>query len=97
MQCHSPSVSIPYCPLNSDNKQSPSMLLRANTLLTPLLALLLPRRFLSCVGHFSPPHVRLVHPAVYLEPLHIGNSPVAARPCEHLSLHLPGMRHALPS
>jgi hypothetical protein len=28
--------------------------------------------------------------------LHIGNLPIAARPCEHMSLHLPdGMRHTL--
>jgi hypothetical protein len=30
-----------------------------------------------------------------LEPLLICNSPVAARSCERMSLHLPGMRHTL--
>jgi hypothetical protein len=30
-----------------------------------------------------------------LEPLLIGNSPVAARSCERMSLHLPGLRHTL--
>jgi hypothetical protein len=62
------------------------MLLRVYTLLTILLALLLPRRSLSCVGLFargqlSLLHVILVYYAVYLEPLHIGNSPVVARSC----------------
>jgi hypothetical protein len=32
---------------------------------------------------------------VHLEPLIIGNSPVAARSCERMSLHLPGLRHTL--
>jgi hypothetical protein len=40
-------------------------------------------------------HPRLVHCAVHLEPLHIGNSPAAARSCERMSLHLPGLRHPL--
>jgi hypothetical protein len=40
-------------------------------------------------------HVGIVHYAVHLEPLHIGNSPVAARFCERMSLHLPGLRHTL--
>jgi hypothetical protein len=67
---------------------------------TAMLALLHPRRSLSCVGYFAhgqffPLHVRLVHYAVHLEPLHIRNSPVAARSCERMSLHLPGLRHAL--
>jgi hypothetical protein len=44
-----------------------------------------------------PLHVKLVHSAVYFEPLHLGNSPIAARSCERMSLHLPGMRHALPA
>jgi hypothetical protein len=32
---------------------------------------------------------------MHLEPLHIGNSPVAARFRERKSLHLPGLRHTL--
>jgi hypothetical protein len=36
-----------------------------------------------------------VHYAVHVEPLLIGNSPVAARSYERMSLHLPGMRHTL--
>jgi hypothetical protein len=76
------------------------MLLRVYTLLTTLLALRLPRRSLSCVGKFArgqffPLHVRLLHYAVHLEHLHIGNSIVAARSCERMSLHLPGLRHPL--
>jgi hypothetical protein len=76
------------------------MLLHAYTLLTTLLPLLLPRRSLSCVGYlacgqFFPLGVRLVHCAVYLEPLLTGNSPVAARSCERMSLHLPDVRHTL--
>jgi hypothetical protein len=42
-----------------------------------------------------PLHVRIVRYAVHLEQLHIGSSPVAARSCERMSLHLPGLRHAL--
>jgi hypothetical protein len=54
------------------------------------------RRLTRPRGQFSPLHVRQVHSAVYLEPLHIdGNSPVAARSCERMSLHLPGPRHTL--
>jgi hypothetical protein len=34
---------------------------------------------------------------MHLEPLHIGNSPVAARSCERMSLHLPGLRLTLPA
>jgi hypothetical protein len=30
-----------------------------------------------------------------MEPLLIGNSPAAARSCERMSLHLPGLRHIL--
>jgi hypothetical protein len=76
------------------------VLLRAYTLLTALLALLLPRRSLSCVGYFARGqffslHVRIVHYAALLEPLLIGNSPVAARSCERMSLHLTGLRHTL--
>jgi hypothetical protein len=44
---------------------------------------------------FSPLHLRLVHYAVYLEPLHIGHLPVAARSCECMSPHSPGLRHTL--
>jgi hypothetical protein len=80
--------------------ERPSMLLRAYTLLTALLALFLPRRSLSRVGKFArghifPLHVRIVHYAVHLERLLIGDSPVAARSCERMSLHLPGLRHTL--
>jgi hypothetical protein len=76
------------------------MLLRAYTPLTALIALLLPCRSLSCVGllargQFFPLHVILVYSTVHLEPLHIGNSPVAERSCEHMSLHLPGLRHTV--
>jgi hypothetical protein len=46
-------------------------------------------------GQFSSLHVRIVHYAVHLQPLHIGNSPVAARSCERMSLHLPGLGHTL--
>jgi hypothetical protein len=46
-------------------------------------------------GQFFTLHVRLVHYTVRLEPLLIGNSPVAARSCERMSLHLPGLRHTL--
>jgi hypothetical protein len=74
------------------------LLLRAYTLLTTLLALLLPRRSLSCVGDFdvdsfSPLHVKLVHYAMHLEPFPFGNSSVASRSYEQMSLHLPGLRH----
>jgi hypothetical protein len=76
------------------------MLLRAYTLLTALLALLLPRRSLSRVGEFArgqffPLHVRILYSAVHFKLLLIGNSPVAARPCQRMSLHLPGLRHTL--
>jgi hypothetical protein len=76
------------------------MLLRAYTLLTALVDVLLPRMSLLCVGEFArghifPLHVILVHSAVHLEPLLIGNSPVAARSYERMSLHLPGLRHTL--
>jgi hypothetical protein len=37
----------------------------------------------------------IVHYAVHLEPLLMGNSPVAAHSCERMSLHLPGLRHKL--
>jgi hypothetical protein len=53
------------------------------------------RRLVRPRGQFFPLHVILVHYAVHLEPLHIGNSPVAARSCERMSLHLPGLRHTL--
>jgi hypothetical protein len=83
----------------SQHEQRPSVLLRAYTLLKILLALLLPRRSLSCVGkfsrgQFSPLHVRLVHSAVHLEPFPLGKSPVASRSREHMSLHLPDLRQA---
>jgi hypothetical protein len=52
-------------------------------------------RRLIARGQFFPLHVRIVYYAVHLEPLHIGNSPVAAHPCERMSLHLPGLRHTL--
>jgi hypothetical protein len=42
-----------------------------------------------------PLHVRIVPYAVHLEPPHIGNSPVATRSCERMSLHLPGLRLTL--
>jgi hypothetical protein len=46
-------------------------------------------------GQFFPLHVIIIHYAQYLEPLHIGNSPVAARSCERMSLQLPTLRHTL--
>jgi hypothetical protein len=52
-------------------------------------------RRLICPWTVFPLHVRLVHSAVHLEPLHIGNSPVAARSCVHMLLHLPGLRRTL--
>jgi hypothetical protein len=42
-----------------------------------------------------PLHIKLVQYIVHLEPLHIGNSPVAARSCERMSVHLPGMKRTL--
>jgi hypothetical protein len=47
------------------------------------------------VFHVFPLNVRIVHYAAHLEPLHIGNPPVAARSCERMSLHLPGLRNTL--
>jgi hypothetical protein len=46
-------------------------------------------------GTVFPRHVRIVHYALHLEPLLIGNSPVAPRSFERMSLHLPRMRHTL--
>jgi hypothetical protein len=40
-------------------------------------------------------HVKLIYSAIYLKPFHVGNSPVASRLCEHMSLHLPGLIHTL--
>jgi hypothetical protein len=53
------------------------------------------RRLIRPFTVFFPLHVKLVHDTVHLEPLHIGNSPVAARSYERILLHLPGPRHPL--
>jgi hypothetical protein len=88
----SEDVTLPTAKGGSHHEQRPSMLLRAYMFLTSMLALLLSRRSLSrggllARGQFSQLNVKLVHYAVHLEPFHVGNSPVAAKSCEHMSLH----------
>jgi hypothetical protein len=46
-------LAFPPAKWGSQHKQRPFMLLSAYTLLAALLALLLPRRSLSCVGQFA--------------------------------------------
>jgi hypothetical protein len=54
------------------------------------------RRLIHMRRQFFPLYVRIEHYALHLEPLLIGNSPVAARSCERMSLHLlPGLRHTV--
>jgi hypothetical protein len=83
----------------SRHEQRSSMLLGAYTFLTTMLAFLLSRRSLSCVGYFAvdsfPCYMpKLVHYAVHLEPFPVGNCPIASRSYEQMSLNLPGLRHA---
>jgi hypothetical protein len=47
---HSEDITLPMAKGGIQHEQRPSMLLRACTLLKTVLALLLPRRSLSCVG-----------------------------------------------
>jgi hypothetical protein len=45
----------------------------------------------------SPRHIIMVNSRIHLEPVHAGCLPVASSCCEHMSLHLPGLRSALPT
>jgi hypothetical protein len=85
MQCHSPSVSIPYCPLNFDNVQCSS-----NITPTPhSLATNRPQHAMGCInrGHLIP----LMRPRLRK---HLLRAQTALRPRGGLPLAATAMRRA---